>query len=365
MLTEVGGHRNVLKCLGEDTLEDSQLPPRRRTDVGYGYVSRCLKLEIAEREDLWHIAFPGPLTIVDVQGYARQMVAGVKHIHSHGIAHLDIKPNNMLVDAHGTLKISDFGLARRVPIGNFSGGTAGYAAPELTNYADLGLTGDVDGLAIDVWALGVTILFLSVRCNPFRRLDYRAVGRPQEPRDKYVIRRRNLYLGMRIQQTQGGINGVLAVCCTIRGLAALFRPLPPGLQTLLDGMLYVGHIDQTRRLTIQQVAASPWIAGAVPALAPAGRPRRSTAYTGTYRNMGAAVPAPVVPAPAIPAPTAAFGATSSSSSSSYRGLGAAVPDEEEPRWNACSASALDEAEADDLPAIPPPEWANASSLILD
>ena len=79
--------------------------------------------------------------------------------------------------------------------------------------------------------------------------------------------------------------------------------------------------------------------------------------------MGAAVPAPVVPAPAIPAPTAAFGATSSSSSSSYRGLGAAVPDEEEPRYNACGASALDD--ADDLPAIPPPVWANASSLILD
>jgi hypothetical protein len=47
-------------------------------------------------------------------------------------------------------------------------------------------------------------------------------------------------------------------------------------------------------------------------------------------------------------------------------LGAAADDEaEQPRWNACSASALDEAEADDLPAIPPPEWANASSLILD
>ena len=71
------------------------------------------------------------------------------------------------------------------------------------------------------------------------------------------------------------------------------------------------------------------------------------------------------PFPAIPAPTAAFGATSTSSTA-YRGLGAAADDEaEQPRWNACSASALDEAEADDLPAIPPPEWANASSLILD
>ena len=350
MLNAVHGHPNVLECLGEDMLEPDQVPPP--SEKGHNHGRRCLKLPcLKPRGDLFHIAFPGPLGIADVQGFARQMVAGVEHIHLCGVAHLDIKPNNMLVDANGTLKISDFGLARWTHLvgSDLSSGTDGYVAPEISNRTSLGLTGAVDGLAADVWSLGVTILFLSVRCNPFRRLDYRAVGRPQEPRDEYVIRRRNLYLGMRIQQTQGGINGVLAACCTIGGLAALFRALPPDLQTLLDGMLYIGHIDQMRRLTIQQVAASPWITGAVPApTVPAP-----------------AAPAPTVPAPAIPAPTAAFGATSTSSTA-YRGLGAAADDEaEQPRWNACSASALDEAEADDLPAIPPPEWANASSLILD
>ena len=200
-----GGHPNVLECLGEDMLAPAQVPPPSK--AGYSHGRRCLKLPcLKPRGDLFHIAFPGPLGIADVQGYARQMVAGVEHIHLCGVAHLDIKPNNMLVDANGTLKISDFGLARWTHLvgSDLSSGSDGYAAPEISNRTSLGLTGAVDGLAADVWSRGVTILFLSVRCNPFRRLDYRSVGGTQEPRDDYKIRRRNLYLGMRIQQTQGG-----------------------------------------------------------------------------------------------------------------------------------------------------------------
>ena len=112
MLNGVRGHPNVLECLGEDMLEPAQVPPP--SDKGYSHVRRCLKLPcLKPRGDLFHIAFrPGPLGIADVQYYARQMIAGVEHIHLCGVAHLDIKPNNMLVDSNNTLKISDFGLAR-------------------------------------------------------------------------------------------------------------------------------------------------------------------------------------------------------------------------------------------------------------
>ena len=49
------------------------------------------------------------------------MVAGVQYIHSLGIAHLDIKPENMLIDGNDTLKISDFGLAMWMPINAIPG----------------------------------------------------------------------------------------------------------------------------------------------------------------------------------------------------------------------------------------------------
>ena len=350
-----GGHSNVLECLGEDTLEPAQVPPP--SSRGYSHVRRCLKLSLCDpRGDLFHIAFRGstPLTIADVQGFAQQMVDGVKHIHSQGYAHLDIKPDNMLVDADGTLKISDYGLAMRMPIvGCDPRGTTGFAAPELTNRDTLGLTDDVDWYKVDVWALAVTILFLSIRSNPFAQLDYRHVGGTVETRDDYKIRRRDLYHKMRDWQATWeavlwpanprAVDPVYGACGTIRGLAARFHTLPPYLKTLLNGMLY---LDQARRPTIHEVAAFPWITGAVPAPAdPATEP-----------------PPPGPPSGPPTIPPSAPGATSASSAA-YRGLGAAVPDEaEEPRYNACGASALDD--VDDL-AIPPPVQVNAGTLILD
>ena len=355
-----GGHPNVLECLGEDTLEPAQVPPPSK--AGYSHVSRCLKLSLCDpRGDLFHIAFRGStlLTIADVQGFARQMVAGVEHIHSCGYAHLDIKPDNMLVDADGTLKISDFGLAMRMPIvGSDPRGTTGFAAPELTNRDTLGLTDDVDGYKLDVWALAITILFLSIRSNPFARLDFSGTGGTEETRDAYVIRRRDLYLTMRDWQATWeanprAIDPVLRACGTIVGrngrscgLAARFNhTLPPDLKALLNGML---SVDQARRPTIHEVAAFPWITEAVPAPAdPATEPP---------------LPGPPSGPPTIP--PSAPGATGASSAA-YRGLGAAVPvpdEAEEPRYNACGASALDD--VDDL-AIPPPVQVNAGTLILD
>ena len=125
--------------------------------------------------------------------------------------------------------------------------------------------------------------------------------------------------------------------------AARFHTLPPSLKALLNRMLY---IDQARRPTIHEVAAFPWITGAVPAPAdPATEP-----------------PPPGPPSGPPTIPPSAPGATSAGSAA-YRGLGAADPDEaEEPQWNACGASALDD--VDDL-AIPPPVQVNAGTLILD
>jgi eukaryotic-like serine/threonine-protein kinase len=92
-----------------------------------------------------------------------QIASGIADIHSAGIIHRDIKPNNMKVDHEGVIKIFDFGLARdEGPSASTLGfvGTRGFAAPE--QYADsVSFT-----TAVDTYAFGATALFLAARTLP-------------------------------------------------------------------------------------------------------------------------------------------------------------------------------------------------------
>jgi serine/threonine protein kinase len=82
-----------------------------------------------------------------------QLCEAVYHIHSHGIAHRDIKPGNVLIDSYGRAKLADFGLSVAIahkPTCHDVAGTVSYLAPEVLR----GL--EYDPLRSDLWALGVT-----------------------------------------------------------------------------------------------------------------------------------------------------------------------------------------------------------------
>lgn len=66
-------------------------------------VGRSLKAAIGD----------GPLPTVDVIGITRQVASGISAAHGAGIIHGDLKPANVMLLADGTVKILDFGLARR------------------------------------------------------------------------------------------------------------------------------------------------------------------------------------------------------------------------------------------------------------
>lgn len=57
----------------------------------------------------------GPLTTREIIRYGQQILAGLQHIHSVGLLHLDLKPNNCLIGDNSELMISDFG--QSIPVG--------------------------------------------------------------------------------------------------------------------------------------------------------------------------------------------------------------------------------------------------------
>jgi len=81
-----------------------------------------------------------------------EMALGIKHIHSSGFIHLDLKPANVLITFEGVLKIADFGMATAwpAPPGIDGEGDREYIGPEI-------LRGHFDKPA-DVFALGLIVL---------------------------------------------------------------------------------------------------------------------------------------------------------------------------------------------------------------
>ena len=88
--------------------------------------------------------------------YGRQILAGLRYMHAAGVIHRDIKPFNMLVSATDTVKICDFGMARRLREKGFTArgmriGSPYYTAPEQLRNPEV-----VDGRA-DLYATGVLL----------------------------------------------------------------------------------------------------------------------------------------------------------------------------------------------------------------
>lgn len=85
-----------------------------------------------------------------MQSYPFQLLSGVKFIHENGILHRDLKPQNLLIDKEGALKICDFGLAceRSQKTKTRQVATLYYRAPELL------LGSERYDSEIDLWSVG-------------------------------------------------------------------------------------------------------------------------------------------------------------------------------------------------------------------
>ncbi|KAG0565822.1 hypothetical protein KC19_7G016400 [Ceratodon purpureus] len=101
------------------------------------------------------IVHQGRLNEEKSRKYFQQLIDAIEYCHSKGISHRDLKPENLLLDAHGNLKISDFGLSalphqvREDGLLHTTCGTPNYVAPEVLNNKGY------DGAVADIWSCGI------------------------------------------------------------------------------------------------------------------------------------------------------------------------------------------------------------------
>lgn len=94
--------------------------------------------------------------------YAASVLLAFRDIHSKKIAYRDLKPENLVLDSNGFLKLVDFGLAKKVDSGKTWTlcGTPDYLAPEV-------ILNEGHDWAVDYWALGVLIYEMTAGSPPF------------------------------------------------------------------------------------------------------------------------------------------------------------------------------------------------------
>ena len=152
-------HPNIVRTLAASSSEC--LLAERMIIMEYAGSSTLRNVLDNERE-----VFDGPRRLK----YALHIARALEFIHEHDIAHLDVKPANILVDPHDNCKLGDFGCSQVVgegdedvpasPTYSYLTGTFAYRAPEL-------LKGEPPTTKADIYSLGICLWQLLTREQPY------------------------------------------------------------------------------------------------------------------------------------------------------------------------------------------------------
>ncbi|KAF3336945.1 putative MAP kinase superfamily protein [Carex littledalei] len=159
-------HENIVQYYGTDK-EETKL---------YIFLELVTQGSLASLYQKYH------LQDTQVSAYTRQILYGLVYLHERNIVHRDIKCANILVHANGSVKLSDFGLAKKMTKINILKSTKGsvyWMAPEVVNPRK------AYGLKADIWSLGCTVLEMLTRQIPYPNIEWMhalfKIGRGEQP----------------------------------------------------------------------------------------------------------------------------------------------------------------------------------------
>jgi serine/threonine protein kinase len=125
-----------------------------------------------------------------VRGIVEQIIAGLRAFHRREMLHQDVRPENILIDADGSVRIIDFGAVRvagvaeavRTPRDDDVPGTVQYAAPEY-------FAGEAAGNSADLYSLGVITYEMLTGRLPYGTQVARIRSRRDRTRLRYISAR--------------------------------------------------------------------------------------------------------------------------------------------------------------------------------
>ncbi len=125
--------------------------------------SEYVAMEYVEGPSLRSVLDAGQPPLAQALRWMGQLLSALAYLHARGLVHRDVKPANLLLGTDDTLKLADFGIARRAgeQLVQDSSGTPNYMAPEQ-------MRGKPPDQRSDLYAAGVVLYELLTGSRPYR-----------------------------------------------------------------------------------------------------------------------------------------------------------------------------------------------------
>jgi len=220
-------HPNIISCYKCEPLQKTK-------KNGKSFYSSYILMELAKND------FGNLLNLVDfssdeklVRTYFHQMVDAVEYLHSKGIAHMDLKPENFLLSEDFRLKVTDFDLAYQEGDTFLRGqGSINYRAPETIN------KNCKVPFSADIFSLGVCLFLLRVGHMPYLENE-KILGKD--------------FFDLLLNDLNGFWRCQAEISEEVQSLSDSFK-------NLFESLV---HKDPQRRATIQDIKNSEWYQGPI------------------------------------------------------------------------------------------------------